>query len=301
MLTTIPRQRLARPERREFSDELERGRIVFFPECPIPLPSEEDLVFLRGDLTKHLKRKNVSYHPEAGRIVGMKGPAALRQRAREILTAHSARVRSFLEQIMPDLTRDWEVGTTSFRPIQEKGRNLSTHASNERVHVDAGAYGATHGDRILRFFVNVNPREDRVWVTKGSFPDLFRRYASASGVASIPATARVTDGMAGRVYTGMIRGVASLGLRPLRLLDTSAYDRTMRRFHNFLKESREVQETPEGHEQISFPPFSAWMVFTDGVSHACISGQHALVDTFVIRLRNCRYAEMTPFHILRNR
>ena len=44
------------------------------------------------------------------------------------------------------------------------------------MHIDAGAYGATNGARILRFFVNVHPERDRVWGTKGSFEDLMRRY-----------------------------------------------------------------------------------------------------------------------------
>jgi hypothetical protein len=38
------------------------------------------------------------------------------------------------------------------------------------------------------------------------------------------------------------------------------------------------------------------MVLTDGVSHACIEGQHALVDTFIVPLRNCRFE--TPYQLL---
>jgi len=40
----------------------------------------------------------------------------------------------------------------------------------------------------------------------------------------------------------------------------------------------------------------AWMVLTDGVSHACVSGQHALADTFLIPLRNCRLS--APYDLL---
>jgi hypothetical protein len=41
------------------------------------------------------------------------------------------------------------------------------------------------------------------------------------------------------------------------------------------------------------------MVFTDTFSHACISGQHAFVDTFIIRLEACRVHETAPYHVLR--
>ena len=80
----------------------------------------------------------------------------------------------------------------------------------------------------------------------------------------------------------------------LRVIDTSPYDRRMRRFHNWMKDTPSFQHGPS--EQFSFPPFSAWMVLTDGVSHACIAGQHALVDTFLVPLRNCRLP--APYHLL---
>src|SRR5918911_3404912 len=166
-----------------WAEALERGRIVRFARCPVELPSREDLDFLRDGLAAFLERKNVSYYPEADRLTGLRAPREVRARAHGILQAHSARVRAFLERAMPELTRGWQPGTSSFRPLEEEGRNLSPHASNELVHVDAGAYGATHGDRILRFFVNVNPARERVWVTKGTFAELYRRHAREAGIA----------------------------------------------------------------------------------------------------------------------
>ena len=58
---------------------------------------------------------------------------------------------------MPALAKNLRAGTCSFRPLEERGRNLKPHASNELVHIDAGAYGATNGDRILRFFRQRKP------------------------------------------------------------------------------------------------------------------------------------------------
>jgi hypothetical protein len=42
-------------------------------------------------------------------------------------------------------------------------------------------------------------------------------------------------------------------------------------------------------------------VLTDTLSHACIEGQHALVDTFLIPLKNCALPEHSPWHILAGR
>jgi hypothetical protein len=40
------------------------------------------------------------------------------------------------------------------------------------------------------------------------------------------------------------------------------------------------------------------MVFTDGISHAALSGQYAFISTALIPLQNCRHFERTPFGIL---
>lgn len=297
MIVTCTRERLQSLGSRDLSDAMERGNIVFFPESPVPFPEEADLEFLREEMPRHMKRKNISYHPEVDRVVGVGRRPEVVDRAAGVLRGHLARVREFLQRAIPTLARGWTVGTSSFRPLQERGRSLSAHASNERVHVDAGAYGATHGNRILRFFMNANRSEDRVWISKGAFPEVYRRYGEAAGIA--PGEGRdLRGGLPDRLRTGMLGTFARMGLPMARLLDSSPYDRLMRRFHNFMKDTPEFQNAPEGHREFSFPPFSAWMVFTDMVTHACTSGQHAFIDTFIIPLENCGLPELSPHHIL---
>ena len=275
---------------------MERGEIVFFPACPLELPAERDLDRLRRELPRLLRAKNVSYHPESGRLRGVKGRGGLREAVLDVLTAHGATVRTFLRECLPALTEGWTVGTTSFRPIQERDRGLASHASNELIHFDAGAYGATEGDRILRFFVNVNPEQERVWSTKGTFPEVFARYGAEAGVAGGGGLERsVLDRLRGR----LLRGIAKAGVREAVLADSSPYDRRMRRFHNYMKDTPSFQERDETYREIRFPPFSAWMVLTDMVSHASVSGQHALVDTFILRLTACRHPDLAPINILR--
>jgi hypothetical protein len=279
-------------DRGEWVDALERCRIVHFPRCPIPLPAPEDQDFLRQGLAPFLQRKNVSYYPSADKLSGLQAPASLVERARGILREHSLRVREFLQRSMPELAAGWTPGTSSFRPLEEQGRGLSPHASNELIHVDAGAYGATHGDRILRFFINLNPARERVWISKGSFEELLRRHGEEAGVCRGPLEPSAPERVLGAALQG-----ASRAFPMLRVIDTSPYDRRMRRFHNWMKETEAFQEPP--HQRFSFAPWSAWMVLTDGVSHACVAGQHALVDTFLVPLRNCR--RPAPFHLLSGR
>ncbi|MDX1554746.1 MAG: Kdo hydroxylase family protein [Xanthomonadales bacterium] len=301
MLETYHQQRLNHAGADDLSDALERGRIVFFPRTPVAPPPQDDLDFIREELPRRLKLKNISYHPEADRIRGLDSDDdALAERVRRILVGVSDGIAHFLEKHAPRLTENWTVGTCSIRPIEEKGRNLSAHASNELVHFDAGAYGATNGDRILRFFINVNPSEDRVWASKGNFTDVFTRHGGKAGLGYDKAGAGYLEkGPLDHVRTGLINTIAAAGLPIARVLDSSPYDREMRRFHNYMKDTPEFQADPQGHQEFRFPPFSAWMVFTDTVSHACLSGQFCFVHTSIVRLENCRLPELAPINILR--
>lgn len=281
----------------QLADELEQGRIVFFPRTPVLLPTDADLAFLREKAGARLLAKNVSYYPEAHRLAGIKEDPAVAARTLEILESYSTRVMALLRRLMPRFMASARLGTTSFRPIQERARNLSPHASNELVHVDAGAYGATHGDRILRFFTNVNPSEDRVWITKGTFAELYQRHAKAAGIAG-KARIRVQEKWMDRAYTTLVRAAARW-LPLARVIDSSPYDRAMRKFHNYMKDTPAFQGETAGQLEMRFPPFSSWMVLTDAVSHACRSGQYALVDTFLVPLANCRLRQYAPYEILR--
>lgn len=301
MLISYHREQLERLTDFEISDELEHGNIIYFPECPIPLPREDDLQFIRDELPTRLALKNVSYHAEADAVRGLDADRETTDRVHRILTVHSKEVDAFLKKIIPSLTADWTTGTTSFRPIQEKGRDLKPHASNELIHFDAGAYGATNGDRILRFFVNVNPHDDRVWATKGAFPEVYQRYGMKAGVRKdIPGKNYLQKNFLDHLRTGIVRGLKKSGLKMAHVLDSSPYDRRMRKFHNFMKDTPEFQRRDNYYQQIRFRPFSAWMVFTDMVSHASISGQHAFVDTHLVPLANCRLAELAPINILKS-
>ena len=299
VVKTFDAAELRAPSGASIAEALESNHIVFFPRCPIRLPDTATLSYLRTELPSRLKLKNVSYHPEVDRVTGLKADAATTARLTDILKGHLADVSAFLHQHIGHLTTDLTVGTCSFRPIQERGRNLSPHASNELVHLDAGAYGATDGDRILRFFVNCNDHEDRVWATKGPVQDIVSRFGQNAGLLDTQGRLAVslTKGLQDKALSGVVRGLARLN--PLaRVLDTSPYDRAMRRLHNYMKDAKAFQQDARGYEEIRFPPYSSWMVFTDSVSHASLSGQFAFVTTIIVRREHMRRPEFAPFNVL---
>lgn len=278
---------------------LEANKIVRFPSSPVPLPDDDALRHLRAELPRSLRLKNVSYHPQGQRLVGLEAHAPVRERAEQVLREHADAVSAFLQRVVPHLCVGWTLGKCSFRPIQERGRNLPPHASNELVHVDAGAYGATHGNRILRFFVNVNEHEDRVWVSKGALQEVLLRHGAAAGLldGSGRLRIRIHEKFADRLFSSCVRSLAHLNSLA-RALDSSPYDRAMRRLHNYMKDNEAFKADLEGYEEIRFPPGSAWMVFTDGVSHACLAGQFALATTLVIRRAALQYPQFAPYDLL---
>ena len=299
ILDTFDNERLQKLQPDELSDALERGSIAYFPESPVSLPAADDLEFFREQLPSRLKSKNISLHPEDGRTRGLDSDDAdMRERVTRVLKTVSDDIAAFLSRSAPRLTKNWTVGTCSFRPLQERGRDLSAHASNELIHVDAGAYGATHGDRILRFFINVNPVEERVWATKGRFPELFAEHAGRVGLDQV-GSGQLDKGPMDHFRSGLVN-LAARGMPVLKVLDSSPYDRAMRKFHNYMKDTPAFQQQQQGHEEFRFPPFSAWMVYTDMVSHACLSGQFAFVHTSLVRLENCHLPELAPINIMRS-
>ena len=282
----------------DIEDAMEQSEVVYFSRSPVELPSTEDLELLREGLPPALRVKNISYHPESDAIPRFDAPPDVLRRVEDILRTHGRRVEEFLRRSTPHYVPGWTLGTTSFRSMEERGRNLKPRSSNELVHVDAGAYGATNGARILRFFVNVHPERERVWGTKGSFSALMERHgalweAARGGKPRVVIDKRPLD----RVYSGVVATLAKL--YPLaRVIDSSPYDRAMRRIHNYMKENPEFRDSRDGYQEIRFPPMSAWMVFTDGISHSVLTGQHALVTTVLVPLENCRRPELAPYHVL---
>ena len=76
-------------------DALEANRIVYFPACPLPLPPAATLDFLRRELPSRLKLKNISYHPEAGKVSGLEADEETTLRVTETLRSHLDEVQGF--------------------------------------------------------------------------------------------------------------------------------------------------------------------------------------------------------------
>jgi len=283
--STLPRDGADRE--REACRALEGGHILLFPETPFELTEPERQFLLRRRQTEGGYHKNIAYRPAADRVTGVaRQNQEDEHRLKELLRTYSGRAVRFTAGLLPRYGASWRVDYASFRPQEEAGRRLSTHARNDLLHVDSFPTRPTHGDRIFRIFTNVNPAVPRVWRTGETFPQLAERFAVSSGI--LPGITR--PGMARRFLSAVRSAGLPVPVRPL-------YDEFMHRFHNFLKENEDYQQSARA-EQIRFPPGSTWMVFTDAVTHSVLSGQYALEQTFLIARESLLFPEVSPIAVL---
>ena len=298
-LVTIPTSELQlvtrSPERlRDYCAQLEAGDIVFFPETPIKIP-QEDLDFLLGH--QHVFgtfHKNIAYRPLEDRITGFETQDPITaDRLRRIMHRYSKDVIDFLGGFLGPYRSKWKVDYASYRPEEEAGRDLALRKRNDLLHTDAFPTRPTHGDRILRFFNNINPAKARSWMTTETFDVLVEKMQAGklNGGGAVPLPSSMS-------MPAVKRALGTLGVGALvPALKRSPYDDFMMRFHNYLKENSGFQKNcPKQHWE--FPPGSSWMVYTDMVSHAVLSGQFALEQTLIVARQVMVTPEKSPYGVL---
>jgi hypothetical protein len=277
---------------RAWCQRLEAGDILFFPQTPIQF-RPEDLSFLLGQQqTGSTLHKNIAYKPNldavSGLDAGTTGAAELKQ-LQTVMRQYSQDVTRFLTSFLSPYQRRWQLDYASFRPQEEEGRDLPLRRRNDLLHTDAFPTRPTRGARILRFFNNIHPTRSRDWVVSDPFSLLAPRYAPQQ--ISLPAS----GSSAGRALRSLAN-TAGLG-HAIPSLKRSPYDDFMMRFHNFLKENASFQAECR-KEYLQFPAGSSWMVYTDMVPHAVLSGQYALEQTFLVDHQAMVAPESSPLSVL---
>jgi hypothetical protein len=271
---------------RHYCRELERGAILFFPVPPFDFPEAERKLLLSLRARDSRFHKNISYRPGSDILRGIE-ESENRLQVHSIMRRYAAEIRRFVANFLTHYADKLQMDYASFRPLEEGSRDLPLHKRNDLLHVDSFPSRPTRGGRILRVFTNLNPEKARVWMVAERFPKLAERYAEQAGLPNFTRQSRVLEGLKKRL--------SRLAL-PVR--DRAPYDRFMLHFHDWLKENSEFQKQTEGKERLEFPPPATWLVFTDGVPHAALSGQFAVEQTFIIPLGALLAPEVAPIRVL---
>lgn len=256
---------------------LEHGKVLFFPELSFPVYPEE-MRYLSESFSDP-KSKNISFDPKSGLIKGVNASEADRDKIKVMVARYSDHAIALVKELFPHYRSALEIGRTSFRPVEIFGRTTSFRKDDTRLHVDAFPSTPNQGRRILRVFANINPQPvARVWRVGEPFEVVAKRF--------MPKIKKPLPG-------------SSFILKTLGITKTkrTSYDAMMLQMHDLMKADLNYQKNADQSE-IRFPTQCSWMVFTDLVSHAAMSGQHALEQTFYLPVEAMHDIHCSPLKIL---
>ncbi|MEL7431908.1 MAG: Kdo hydroxylase family protein [Chlamydiota bacterium] len=276
---------------RFFCQELEAGHILFFPEMPFAFPKEDQAFLIGQKQTENAGRKNIAYKPHKDSITNLvtTNPDD-RDVFLTIMRRYSYGVEEFLGKFLSPYQASWKLDYASFRPMQEKGRNLRKRARNDLLHIDAFPSRSVYGARILRFFTNIHPEKPRKWITADTFSQLLEKFSNEEIFKALKKRPS-TKALFSRTMT---KCASFLGLP---LSPRSTYDDFMLQLHHFLKEKDDYQKNcPKSYWE--FPPQSCWLAFTDQLTHAVLEGQFALEQTLLVSRDGLLKPKNAPISLL---
>jgi hypothetical protein len=260
---------------------LENGHVLYFPSLPFSLHEYEQC--LLSPKISDPKSKNVSYDIRKDSLRGAICPEKEALQLKAMLKRYAHTSRQFLERLIPHYSSFLIQAKTSFRPVEISGRKTSSFRKDDtRLHVDSFPSNPTKGYRILRIFTNINHEGNpRVWRLGEPFNDVVEKM--------IP---RVTSPIWALASLYKWLGITKDYRTP--------YDHYMLQIHNLMKGDNQYQKTVPQSE-VLFPPGSTWIVFTDQVSHAAMSGQHVLEQTFHLPADGIKNISTNPLKVLEKR
>lgn len=259
-------------------DSLESGQVLFFPNLPFTLSNDEK-TFLTPTIADP-KSKNIGYHPETNRLWGVhQQDDEARLQLKRMMQRYAQYALTLVQQTLPHYRSSLIVGRTSYRPVEVIGRHSSYRKDDKRLHVDAFPSSPNQGKRILRVFCNINPDgQSRVWRLGEPFENVAQRF--------LPTTKKAWPGK-------------SFLMNAFKITKSyrTAYDEIMLQIHNNMKADQHYQETAQ-QMRVEFAPNTTWMVQTDHVSHAAMSGQYLLEQTFYLPVEAMQHPERSPLRVL---
>lgn len=252
---------------------LEAGKVIFFPEESFSFTKDEQHLLMPNVLEKG--RKNISYDFQKEALAGIAKTLESAEAMQQMMHRFALFARQLVDHTMPHYSAYLHWGRTSYRPAEIDGRKTSKRKDDTRLHVDAFPATPVNGQRILRVFCNINPdAKPRVWHVGEPFSEVLNRF--------LPNIAPY-------------RTIVAQWLKFIKSTKTlrSAYDHYMLKLHDTMKLDQEYQNNVT-KERIDFPANTTWIVFTDHVSHAALSGQFLLEQTFYLPVEHMLNPDLSP-------
>ena len=252
--------------------------MVYLPQLPFKLNPHE-LAFLSPVVTDGVA-KNVSYDIRCEKLAGTDctGEPAIQLKA--MMHRYALYARQLLDNLFPHYAPHIKQARTSYRPVEIAGRKAPSYRKDDTLlHIDAFPASPVKGTRILRVFTNVNPHgQERIWRVGEPLPKVIEKFTPhirkpLPGLARLQQLLKIT-----RDYR-------------------TPYDHYMLHIHNTMKGDAHYQKNVP-QQEVRFPAGSTWLVYTDQVSHAAMSGQYVFEQTFHLPVSGLHNPDTAPLKIL---
>ena len=256
---------------------LESGQVIYMPNLSfkIELPA-----LCRSEICD-TNKKNIAYDYQKQRLSGISTHNPYSSQLQTMMHAYASYARTLVDTLLPHYQSALRWGRTSYRPVEIVGRQRSKRQDDTRIHVDAFPATPVQGWRILRVFCNVNPEgKPRVWHLGEPFPQVLQCFAP-----QLPPYSAFKARLLNRIKL----------TKSLR----TAYDHYMLHLHDQMKLQDSYQAELK-KTRFDFPAHSTWIVFTDQVSHAALSGQFLLEQTFYLPVSAMQDPSTSPLHHITN-
>ncbi len=260
------------------TDALESGKVLYLPRLGFEISSAERR-FLSTQWSDG-KSKNIYLRGRERALRGAVGSEQEQAALSAMIERFGRQAQQLVAALFPYYLPHLQFGNTSFRPFEIEGRPPKSFRKDDtRLHPDAFPSNPTGGARLLRVFTNVNPQgRPRVWRVGEPFADMAARI--------MPRARRQLPGEA-----------ALLQALHVTKKRRSEFDHYMLELHDRTKSDLDYQrDMPQ--QRVEFPPGSSWIVFSDQVLHAVLSGSMMMEQTWMLPLAGLRHPERAPLRVL---
>ena len=255
---------------------LEGGFVICLPHLPFVL-SEDEKRFLSESWSDQ-KSKNISLRPQGG-LKGAVGSADELKALRAMIQRYADQSFQLVSTLFPGYVPSLVTANTSLRPFEVEGRVSSYRKDDKRLHTDAVPSNPTQGTRLLRVFNNVNPNgKPRVWRVGEPFDAMVKKYLS----------------QAKNMFPGQGWLMHKLGITKR---ERTPYDQLMLQLHDLVKADMDFQRNAP-QQSVNFMPGTTWIVYSDQVLHAAMSGQYMMEQTFHLPPEALYRPETSPIKVL---
>ncbi|MGH8190856.1 MAG: Kdo hydroxylase family protein [Rhodanobacteraceae bacterium] len=265
------------PPRETLLAGVEAGQVLVFPAFPFALRTEE--LRLLDPALADPKRKNISLDPANGMLHGVRGDAATEAAVRILVARYFEAAGGLVDRLFPEYRGALRAAPTSLRLHDVGTRPSSWRKDDSRLHVDAFPSRPNYGKRILRVFLNVHAAGvPRVWRVGEPFETMAAHFLPTIHPQ----------------WPGKAALLAALKITKRRRSD---YDHYMLKLHDAMKADAAYQQGCD-QQTVAFPPGTAWVCFSDRTSHAAMSGQHMLEQTFFLPVAAMARPDRAPLAVL---